>query len=126
MKILILLFALLFSLSANADNYLCIGESGAAITDNMAGEISSKIYEFDSIKLIFSNDSGKWSLKEVSSKMPLPLNLCTEYGCAATKGHAGFFSRSARNDVFTYTKTVYHTDDKEMILLAMKGKCSKL
>lgn len=120
-------FLMLFaSANINATTYLCIPEAGAAVENTGTKNFQSHVYDVSNYKLIMSDESGKWQLKQHGSNQPQFDNCSSEYYCEDTRGFSGVFFRSDDGQ-FTY---VFHggfeSPPGRHKLISLKGLCSKI
>jgi hypothetical protein len=118
---------LVISELALAKSYFCTGVYGAGIKDSGQVISSPENYDMSSIKLILSNSSGSWKLKNHGGS-PVSIEDCeTEYLCrGAGKMFGGSFKRN-NDGVFTYHFFSSDPSDTNSITdYIVKGLCSEI
>lgn len=108
------------SFSVRAETYLCIPEAGAAASHDRNGKFSSGVADISNMKLIQSNESGKWTVMKVGWDMAIFDKCWSPYYCEDGSGYTGAFFKN-KNNVFSIT----WLPEPETIAVAM-GRCTKI
>ena len=120
-------FLSLFSAAISAETYLCIGEKGAGISNTGQKIQEAEIYDMSKVKLILSNSTGKWILKNHGGG-PTSLDACVnENLCLASNGMFGGSFVKNKLNVFTYHLFETDMNDKNTVAdYLVKGLCSEI
>ncbi len=110
-----------------SQSFLCIGDKAVEISNIGTTFKSEAFSSADVVKLILSDSSGKWELKNHGG-LPTPHNKCiSAYFCQSDTGINGFFKRSPQN---TFTFQYYqHADLKNTLNsteILIRGMCSEI
>ena len=121
-----LILTAFFSSNVFSETYLCIGDKGAEVT-SIGQTINSQVITAENLKLILSNESGKWTLK-YHGGAPTGLDHCINgVLCKASgDGFSGTFFKN-RSNVFTLHTLALDSNSPNAITDALiKGLCTKL
>lgn len=105
-----------------SDTYLCIPEATAGVSSGEDG-FDSHIFNTDNRKIILSNESGEWLVKEHGADFAL--DECSENGfeCLHSKGYGGAFLRG--KDGHFFYNSIERKDNANYFLVTT-GNCTKL
>lgn len=116
-------YFLMASFSVNAETYLCVPEAGAYVSHNNKNAFHAGLADVSDMKLIQSNENGKWSVMKVGWDKPIFDKCQSPYYCESGSGYAGAFVKDKTN-VFSSTWLTYN-NGAEMMVVA-KGMCTKI
>jgi len=122
----VLILSAFLSSNVFSETYLCIGDKGAEITST-GQTIHSQVVSAENLKLILSNESGKWELK-YHGGAPTGLDKCINGALCETSGDGfgGTFFKNKSN-VFTFhTLRNYPNNQHKVTDALIKGLCTKL
>lgn len=108
------------SFSVNAETYLCIPEAGAYVSHDRNGKFSSGVADVSNMKLIQTNENGKWAVMKVGWDTAIFDKCWSPYYCENESGYAGAFLKN-KNNGFSIT----WMPEPETIAVA-KGMCTKI
>ena len=108
-----------------SETFLCLAEAGAGVTESKGGPLKAEIFNVSGEKYLFTNNSGKWILKNHGKNSVVYFDECeSSFMCRCKKYYCGAFFRN-KEGLFTYHKSVFLENGVGTDVI-IKGYCSNI